>query len=225
MTASRTQSVTTFASSSGGATYYFDVVVDSTGAVLLRNIRGPRGLIQDAMTSLPQSVLDDMGTAKNQIVQTGTETSVASGDITWTGQTVQSVSLAGGLVNNTQYRVAFTTTDGVTIFADSLTTSGFDAVCAFAYGTVDAPKTSGYVVLTATQQASTQSGTATVTDTGTYVVTFAAAMATTDYRVVLSPVGFFPVFITNKTRTGFTIQVGYTMETSETVIIGYDVFV
>lgn len=225
MTASRVQSVTTYSSSSGGAYYYFDVVVDANGAVSIRNIRSPRGLIQDALTSIPQSVLDDMDTAKNQVVQTQTETSIASGDIVWTGETLHSVSLDDGLVNNTQYRVVFTTDDGTVLYADSLTTDGFDAVCAVAYGSVDDPKTSGYVVLVATQQASTQSGLATIPDTGTFAVVFDAAMATTAYRVVMTPVGLFPVYITNKTRAGFTIQVGYTLPAMATVTVGYDVFV
>jgi hypothetical protein len=55
-------------------------------------------------------------------------------------------------------------------------------------------------------------------------VTFTTAMGTTNYRVILSTDGLYPVYITGKTRTGFVIHVGYTLATAEVRTIGYDVF-
>ena len=219
--------MTTFTSSSGGQAYIFDVVVDAQGVVSIRNIRSPRGLIQDMYTSVPQTVLDDMAVAKGLVVQTQMETTVATGDITFTGETYQDVTLAGGLLNNTQYRVAFTNSDGVFFEAENLTTTGFRASTSAAYGTVLAPKVVGYVVLVAAQQSSTTSGTVTLVhaDNSQVAVTFAVAMATANYRVVLTPNGFFQARVINRTKTSFTIQVGYTLQNSETITVGYDVFV
>jgi hypothetical protein len=52
-------------------------------------------------------------------------------------------------------------------------------------------------------------------------VPFPTAMANTNYRVYFAPSGFVPVRVTNKTQTGFTIQVGVTF----TGTVGYDVFI
>lgn len=217
----------TYSSSSGGVTYYFDMVVDQNGNVAVRNIRGPRGLINDPMTEIPQSVLDDINSARAVVTQAQTTTQVLSGNLTFTGQTYQDVVIAGGVLNNTNYRVVFTTTDGVVVFAENKTTTGFRASVAAAYGTVLDPKTVGYVVLVATQQASTTSGFVTITDADSnqMAVVFTTAMATADYRIVISTDGLYPTYITSKTRTGFTINMGYAMAAGETRVIGYDVFV
>jgi hypothetical protein len=52
-------------------------------------------------------------------------------------------------------------------------------------------------------------------------VTFTTPMSNTNYRVHLSPSDFIPVRVTNKSTTGFTVQVGITF----TGTVGYDVFV
>jgi len=226
MALSRSQSVTTYTSSSGGQSYYFDVVLDSQGLVSIRNIRGPRGLIQDALTSVPQFVIDDMTVAKGVVVQTQSETAVSSGDITFTGETYQDVPIAPGILNNTNYRVVFSTTDGILVVMENPTITGFRATVASAYGSVPSPKIVSYVVLVATQQASTTSGTVIITDADSSqkAVTFAAAFQTANYRVLLSPSGFFEARVINPTKTGFTILVGYTLQTGETITVGYDVF-
>ena len=227
MAAAKVQSVTTYSSGSGGVTYYFDIAVAQTGAVSVRNIRGPRGPITDPLTDIPQSVLDDMTAAKALVLQTQTETAVVTADITFTGETYIDVAIAGGVLNNTNYRVVFSTDDGTVVFAENLTTTGFRASVAAAYGSGDDPKTVGYVVLVATQQASTTSGSVVITDADSsqMAVTFTTAMATANYRVVTSPDGLYPVYVNNKTRTGFVVRIGYTLQTAETRTVGYDVFV
>lgn len=227
MALARAQFSSTYSSSSGVVTYYFDMVVNQNGGVAVRNIRGPRGLINDPTTEIPQSVLDDINSARAVVAQTQTTTEVMSGNLTFTGETYQDATIAGGVLNNTNYRVVFTTTDGIVVFAENKTTTGFRASVAVAYGTVLAPKTVGYVILVATQQASTTSGFVTITDADSnqMAVVFTTAMATADYRIVVSTDGLYPTYITSKTRTGFTINMGYVMASGETRVIGYDVFV
>jgi hypothetical protein len=84
-----------------------------------------------------------------------------------------------------------------------------------------------YVVLVSTQQTSTTGGTVTFTDAdgGQKIVTFVAPFSTSDYRVVLSPDGFFTASAINKTTTGFTIKIGYTLGIGDTADVGFDVFV
>lgn len=227
MALARVMFASTYSSSSGGVVYYFDVVVDQNGLVSVRNIRGPRGLINDPMTGIPQSVLDDITAARAVVTQTQTSTEVLSGNLTFTGQTYQDAVIAGGILNNTNYRVTFSTTDGVVVIAENKTTTGFRASTATAYGSIAEPKVVGYVVLVATQQASTTSGFVTITDADSnqMAVVFTTAMATADYRIVISTDGLYSTYITSKTRTGFTINMGYAMAAGETRVIGYDVFV
>jgi len=227
MSLARTLFASTYSSSSGGIVYYFDIVVDQNGLVAVRNIRGPRGLINDPMVEIPQSVLDDINIARAIVLQTQTTTVVVSGNITFTGETYHDVVIAGGVLNNTNYRVVFSTTDGTVVVAENKTTTGFRASVAAAYGSLVSPKIVGYVVLVATQQASTTSGFVTITDADNnrMTVVFTTAMATADYRIILSPDGMYSTYITSKTRAGFTINMGYAMAAGETRVIGYDVFV
>jgi len=223
---SRQQSVFTYASSSGGDTYYFDIVVDEQGLVSVKNIRSPLGSV-DSSTSIPSFVLDDIERAKDIVVQLVDETQVDSGSIVFSGDTERPVVIAGGILNNTAYRVVYTTPDGTILKTESKTITGFNAVAPTTYGTVGTPITVTYVVLVSTQQASTTGGELTFTDAdgSSKAVTFAAAFDTDDYRVVLSPGDFFTARITNQTKTGFTVQLPFTVPTGETYTVGYDVFV
>jgi hypothetical protein len=227
MALARVQSASTYSSASGGVTYYFDITVSQAGDVSVRNIRGPLGLIADPVTEIPQSVLDDIISAKAVVIQTQTETQVLSGSIIFTGELYHDVIIAAGVLNNINYRVVYSTTDGVVLFTENVTTTGFRASVSTAYGSVLVPMTVGYVVLVATQQASTTSGTVDITDADSsqMAVTFTTAMATADYRVVLSPDGLYPVWADTRTRSGFVIHIGYTIITAEHRYVGYDVFV
>lgn len=232
MALTRTQSVVTYSSSSGGVTYYFDVLVDSANLVSVRNIRGPLGLIQDATTGVPQTVWDDINEAREAVLQVLSETQVDSGNLVFNGVTSVAAVIAGGVVNNTNYRVVYTTPDGTVLRtqAGSKTTTAFTAEAPTTYGTGAAPVTVTYVVLVATQQASTQSGVETFAfaDTSIRAVTFTTALSSAAYRVVFEPSDFFPVRILpgSQTRQGFTIEIGRTLQDNgETVTVGYDVFI
>jgi hypothetical protein len=214
-------------SASDGQTYLFDVMLDSNNVMSVRNVRGPFGLIMDAYTSLPDDVGNAIAQARRIMSQQLTETQVASGTLSFTGQTSQVVDLAAGVVNTTTYRVVYGTPDGTPMYTTEQSVAGFTANAASSYGTSDTPISVPYVVLVATQQASALSGTLIFkeTDGGLRTITFPSAMSTANYRVVLSPNGFFPAQVVKQTRTGMSIQIGYTVAASETVTVGFDVFV
>lgn len=226
MTLSRQQSVFTFNSSSGGVTYYFDIVVDAQGLITVRNIRSSSGTV-DCSSGVPDALVDDITTAKTLVVQLVGETQADSGTVVFTGQTSRPVVIPPGALNNTNYRVVYTTVDGTVLTTENKTTVGFDAVTGFPYGTVLIPKTVAYVVLVKTQQASLTGGELTFTpaDAGQKTVTFNPAFTTADYRVILSPQGFFPAGVISQTKAGFTVELGFTLPVGDTAVVGYDVFV
>jgi len=219
------QSVFTYSSSSGGQEYLFDIVVDEQGLVSVRNIRTATGV--SCETEIPESVLADIQVAVDIVGQMLHETTVTTGTIIFTGQTFQDVAVVPGVLNNTNYRVVYTTPDGTPIHTINKTTSSFRAEVGIAYGSPADPKSVDYVVLVSTQQASTTGGTVTFTDAdgGQKVVTFASPFSTTDYRVVLTPDGFFTARVLNKTTAGFIIELGYTLGVGQTADVGFDVFV
>lgn len=226
MASTQEQAVYTFSTSSGGQTYRYDIVVDAQGSISARNIRSPRGLITDPYTTLPEIVLQDITDAKNLVAQRVVESEAATGTVTFTGETTQPATIAPGILNNTSYRVVYTTPDGTPLWTTGKTTTGFTAEAASAYGSVLAPKVVVFSVLVSPVQSSSYGGTATVTaaDGGIRSVIFPSAMETDTYRVVLTPNGAFTVTLSAKSKASFTIQVGYTMEVGETVTVGYDVF-
>ena len=226
MTLARQQSDFTYESSSGGVFYYFNLIVDAQGLISVRNIRSPQGAV-DCSTKIPDVVLDDINAAKLLVQQLVSETSVDSGTLTFTGQTEQAVTVALGVLNNINYRVAYTTSDGIAVATDDKATTGFDAVVGYAYGSVADPKTVDYVILVKTQQASVTSGLLDFVpaDGGVKTVTFSTAFDTDDYHVILSEEGFFKASLISKTKAGFVVELGYTVPTGQTVSVGYDVFV
>jgi len=222
----RQQSTFTYKSSSGGRDYYFDIVVDAQGLVSFRNLRSPQGVV-DPTTEIPNSVIDDIASAKQLVQQLVGETQVASGTVTFTGQTSRPVTISAGVLNNTDYRVVYTTTDGTALTTEDQTTTGFNVISATAYGTVPLPKTVGWVVLVKTQQAGVTGGVLSFTagDAGRKSVVFSPAFVTANYRVILSEGGFFKAYVVTQTKGGFTVELGYTVGAAETVLVGYDVFV
>lgn len=227
MALSTVQTVTTYRSFSGAQSYYFDVVIDAQGLVSIRNIKTPVGLLQDSSTPLPQSVLDDMTTATEIAQVRDNETAVTGGIVVFTGQTEQLIAVVPGLLNNTNYRVAYTPPDGISFHTANKSTTSFSAVVGTNYGSLAEPKNVGYTVLTNTAQASVFGGAITFTaaDLGQKAVPFPTAFTTAGYRVVTSPGGFFPVRVTSQTKQGFTLQLGMLLKGAETVEVGYDVFV
>jgi len=226
MALARQQSVVTYSSSSGGVTYTFEIAVDSQGNISARNIRGPKGLVSDPYTPIPESVLDDIAEAQALVAQMMDETQVDSGTVTFTGQTEQTVTVAAGVLNNTAYRVVYTTPDGTVLRTESRTTTSFKVVAPSVYGSGAAPKVVGYVVLVTTQQAGVTGGTLTfAAGESSKAVTFVTAFHTDNYRVILSEGDFFKARVTNQTKTGFTVQLPFTVPAALTATVGYDVFV
>ena len=229
MALTRQQSVHTYSSSSGGQTYYFDVVVDAQGVVSVRNFRTPTGGICDPFTAMPQAVMDDVKEATELVALLQQETEVDSGNVVFTGQTTQAVVIPGGVLNNTNYRVVFTTPDATVLEAAAKTTTGFTATAATTYGTLADPKTVGYSVLVKTGQTSDLSGVVTITnaDGGSLAVVFTTPLSTAAYRVLLEPRGFFAAHVPPalKLKTGFTIELGHVPAVGADADVGYDVFV
>jgi len=229
MALTRQQSVHTYASASGSQTYQFDVVVDAQGIVSVRNIRTPLGPLCGPLTELPQIVMDDMNTAIELAALLQLETEVDSGNVVFTGQTSRPVVIPGGTLNNTNYRVVFTTPDGTLLEATAKTITGFTATAASLYGSVGTPLTVGYSVLVKTAQTSDLSGVLTIADTdaGSKAIVFTTPLATINYRVLLEARGFFDAHVPTVTKltTGFTIELGHVPPAGETVDVGYDVFV
>lgn len=226
MALTRQQSVHTYRSSSGGQSYYFDVVLDAQGLVSVKNIRGPLGAL-DASTPLPQVVTDDIKTATELVVLLQLESEVDSGTVTFTGQTSRPVVIAGGVLNNTNYRVVYTTPDGVVLTTEDKTTTGFNAVASALYGSVGTPKVVAYSVLVKTAQTSSLSGVMNIADTdaGSKALVFSTPMTTANYRVLLTPLGFFNARVSARAKTGFTIELGHVPPVGQSVDVGYDVFV
>ena len=226
MALTRQQSVHTYKSSSGNQSFTFEVVVDAQGLVSVRNIRTPLGPIGDSNTALPQTVTDDIKAATELVTVLQLETEVDSGTVTFTGQTSQPVEMAGGLLNNTNYRVLYTPPDGVVLATEDKTTTGFTVVAASAYGAT-AAKVVAYSVLVKTAQTSDLSGVMTIADTdgGVKTLTFTTPMSTANYRVLLEARGFFDARVSSRTKQGFTIELGHVPPTGTSVDVGYDVFV
>ena len=221
------QSSFTYRSYAGTETYLFDVVVDGQGQTAVRNIRGPRGLIQDPNTQIPQSVVDDMVEARTLATQSLSFAEAFSGTVTFTGEAQRTVTVPPGVLNNANYRVVYAPPDPVQFRTESKTANSFVALAGVTYGTGTDPKVVPYSILVATAQTSTFSGTVTFidTDAGSKFVNLGNALQTTDYRVVVSPNGFFLVQAVDKTRAGFTLRLGFTLPVGGTVTVGYDVFV
>ena len=221
----RLQTVMTYSSSSGGDTYLYDVVQNVEGGFSVRNIRGPRGLITDSLTSVPSSVASDITAAIEDSSLLLNETSVASGDQDFTGQTSITVTLEHGLLNTADYRVALTSSDGALLRIENKTETSFDIVASSAYGSVDEPASVYWVVLVSTVAASMYGGSLDYAAGETKkAVVFSSALASSNYRVILSSSDFFYSRVVNKTVTGFEVEISFDPSPGS-VTVGYDVFV
>jgi len=171
--------------------------------------------------------MTDIREAMNLVTLLVSEDEAVGGDVTFTGEVSQTVTIAGGLLNDTDYRVAYTSSDGAVLTTENQTLTSFDVVAAEAYGSVLVPKVVSYSVLVKTVSTSSYSGVLTfeAADSGVKSVVFPSAAPTTSYRVILTPVGFFSAYTLTKAKTGFTVQIGHTLGALETVDVGYDVFV
>ncbi len=225
MALTRTLSVFTYTSAAGGESFTFDVVVGAQGLCSVKNVLGPTG--DACAVGIPNIVLDDMQEAKDIVALLLSETEVATGTIVFTGETEKIELLAGGLLNTADYRVVYTPPEDIQFRTEDRTIDQFKAVPASAYGSGADPKSVDYSVLVSTVPTSTTSGTETfvLADASTRDVVFAVPFPTTAYRVILTPSDFFFARVIDKTKTGFTIEIGIGLMGAETVDVGFDVFV
>jgi hypothetical protein len=124
MAVSLVQSEFSYKSSSGEESYYFNVVLDSSSVVSVRNMQTPNGLIQDSYSSLPQAVLDDIQTAIGQVEDLVAQTSASNGIESFDIETSKDVTFDTAM-SNTNYRVVFSTEDFILVRVISKTITGF----------------------------------------------------------------------------------------------------
>lgn len=226
MALSRVQSEITYQSSSGGETWLYEIVYDQQSLVSVRNIRGPRGLVTDTLTGVPQEVVDDIQDAIAQVEAIVATSSATSGTETFDGQTSRTVSIPGGTLNNTNYFVVLTSPDGILLRVENKTITSFDIVASTTYGAVGDEKDVDWSVQVSTLQSSSFQGTLTFAfaDAGSKTVTFASALGTANYQVILSEGDFFKARVTEKTRQGFTVEIGHSLQDNgETATVDFAV--
>lgn len=221
------QQVFTFRSVVGSTTTYYDVVVDEQSNITVKNFRTLGSIGTTASCSVSGTILDEVNESTAMIQDLVAETQVAAGTITFTGETSNPGAIAPGVLNNTAYRVVYTPPDAVVMRTENKALTSFDAVVASAYGSLGVPKVVSFVVLVSTAASSSYSGVETFAqvDAGVRAITFPTAMASTTYRVVLTPSDFFTARVLSKTRNGFSIEIGLTLGVAQTVDVGFDVFV
>ena len=223
MAMSRIQTVLTYQSTAGGETYLFDIVTDANGLLSVKNIRGPRGLITDSLTQVPQAVaqdmIDAMGTAQLQVA----ESSAVSGTENFSGQTSRTVTVAGGVLNNTNYRVVLTSPDGTALRVENKATTSFDIVESSTYGAAGDVKAVAWALMVSTVQASVFGAVLTYNAGDvSQTVTFPAAVDSANYRVLLEESDFFYAKVANQTTTGFDVVISFDPDPGS-VTVGYDV--
>jgi len=220
MALSRVLAEFTYKSTVGTTEYFFNVTVDEQSLVAVRNILTPNGPIIDSYTSLPESVVDDISEAKDLVEDLISETTLASATAAFDEETSSDVLFATEM-NNTNYRVTYSADPDVAVVTTNKATTGFTITTSAAY-TGDI----GYVVLAKTSQSSATGGELAFTaGTGSSVdVAFSTAYTSDSYRVALSPDGFFPARVVDKSTTGFTVEIAIGLAGDQTANVGYEVF-
>jgi len=114
----------TYRSGSSGTFYYFTISQDQGGRITLKNIQTPQGRIIDSQTGVPQSVVDDIEFAIQQVENFVAQTSAVNGNLAFVAQTSQSVLFVIPMTGTT-YRVHVTLPDFVSWRVVGKTTTGF----------------------------------------------------------------------------------------------------
>lgn len=114
----------TYRSGSAGVFYYFTISQDAAGRISLKNIQTPTGRIIDSQTGVPQSVVDDIEAAIEQVENFVAQTSAVNGTLNFVAQTSQSVTFVTAMAG-TGYRVYATLPDFVPWRITGKTTTGF----------------------------------------------------------------------------------------------------
>lgn len=124
MSATRVQFDATYTSGSGTNLYRFTITVNVAGVVGVRDIRTPFGLLIDSMTSVPQSVVNDINAAIAQVETILTMTSAVNGTLTFVSEGSKDVIFATPM-SNTNYRVHMSPSDFVVARVTAKSTVGF----------------------------------------------------------------------------------------------------
>lgn len=126
----------TYRSGAAGTYYYFTVSQDQGGRITVKNIQTPTGRIIDSQTGLPQSVVDDIDLAIQQVENFVAQTSAVNGNLSFVAQTSQSVLFAVPFAG-TGYRVQLSLADYIPARVTGKTTTGFTVEVGVVYtGTV-----------------------------------------------------------------------------------------
>lgn len=136
MAFSRTQFDFTYKSGVTGSYYYFTVSMDQSGNLSVKNIQSPNGRILDSNTQVPQSVMDDIQSALEQVENFVAQTSAVNGQLVFAGETSKTVTFATPFAGVT-YRVVFSPADFVAFRVTNKLTTGFTVQAGTTYtGTV-----------------------------------------------------------------------------------------
>jgi hypothetical protein len=114
----------TYRSGSSGVFYYFTISQDSAGRISLKNIQTPTGRIIDSQTGVPQSVVDDIELAIQQVEGFVAQTSAVNGNLAFVAQTVMAVTFPIPFAG-TGYRVVLSLADFIPTRITNKTTTGF----------------------------------------------------------------------------------------------------
>lgn len=226
MTLSRKGSSFSFGSSLSGTAYTFDIVQDAQGLFSVSNIQSPYGPISST-TPLPQWALIDIQRAMETVLVLQGETEAYSSTILFEGETSKTALIPADTLDNTNYRVSLTSSDGTILSISDKTTTSFEVSASSAYGSVDDPLTVSFSVLTKTAQTSDLSGNLIFAhpDFPETTVTFSSPLESANYRVMLEQVPQTLAWVKEKTKTNFTVSLSHDLEVGSTIIIGYDLFV
>lgn len=103
----------------------FTVVVNQNGKLGVRDLKSPYGGICNSTMQIPESVLNAIETAKEQVQNIVAQTSAINGTLNFVDQFSQSVVFSTPFVD-TSYRVYVTLEDFLSYRITNKTTTGFD---------------------------------------------------------------------------------------------------
>jgi len=101
------QSEFTYRSGSSPDLYQFTIVSNQVGAILVRDIQDPYGLVVSPYTQIPQQVTEDISLAMAQVEDLLALTSAVNGNLTFTSETEKTVTFVTPFAS-TNYRVQVT---------------------------------------------------------------------------------------------------------------------
>ena len=104
--------------------YQFTIVQNEMGAILVRDIQNPYGLVVSPYSQIPQSVTEDISDAMLQVEALLALTSAVNGTLTFAAETEKSYTFSTPFAN-TSYRVQITSDIFAPFRITSKTVTGF----------------------------------------------------------------------------------------------------